>query len=443
VEKNSIFEVNGNAYDALSGAFLGHAPRVELTTKVQMMPVQPAVRQTQASSQNISSGNSMDGVVTAARQTPSYHKAHNPQPTKTLMRQAVQQPYPGHFRPAQPAPAALPPNNAALQPAAPTAAPTPKLASASVSPVRAHRARIANRSHAVEHFRPAAPRPIATPTAVPIQTTASMPVQVSTPAPQPMQVPVQQFTQLRPATPQQVTVLTKPIPKPAQQQVTVIPQPLQPSTRALSASRRPYNGPQQATTKPAVQPNRTEQDLFSQALAQAKSHEQPAPKLSLRESAKSAQRKGSRGRKLMAISASFAIFVALCGVVAFQNRSQIELQMASAKAGFAVASPMYLPQGYKNVKLQSASGNAAAAYQSDTQQRFTIVQKKSNWNSETLLDNFVIASNEDYRGFQSNGRTVYVYGKGNATWVNGGIWYQIKGATSLSDQQLVKIAASM
>ncbi len=82
-------------------------------------------------------------------------------------------------------------------------------------------------------------------------------------------------------------------------------------------------------------------------------------------------------------------------------------------------------------------------YRSPNKQSFTVLQKKSNWDSQTLLENFVATSNEDYQGYQSNGRTVYVYGKGNATWVNGGIWYQIKATGDLANEQLVKIAASM
>jgi hypothetical protein len=145
----------------------------------------------------------------------------------------------------------------------------------------------------------------------------------------------------------------------------------------------------------------------------------------------------------MAIVASLALFVALCGFVAVQNRENIQLQLASAKAGFSVSSPLYRPDGYSLNKMTYSAGLAASLYKNQSNQSFTLSQKKSNWDSQTLLENFVATKGDSYKGYQSNGRTVYVFGEGNATWVNGGIWYQIQGADQLTNEQLVKIAASM
>jgi hypothetical protein len=108
-----------------------------------------------------------------------------------------------------------------------------------------------------------------------------------------------------------------------------------------------------------------------------------------------------------------------------------------------VATPLYKPDGYAMSKMTYSAGSVATLYKNTGNQSFSLSQKKSNWDSQTLLENFVASAGEDYKGFQSNGRTVYIYGKGKATWVNGGIWYQIRGADELTNDQLVKIAASM
>lgn len=142
------------------------------------------------------------------------------------------------------------------------------------------------------------------------------------------------------------------------------------------------------------------------------------------------------------MAGTFAILMGLFGFIAFQNRDDIRLQIASAKAGFSAAAPLYKPDGYKLSDMKYATGSVASIYQQGNQ-NFVITQKKSNWDSQTLLENFVANANQDYEGFQANGRTVYVYGDGNATWVNGGIWYQIKATGNLTGEQLVKIAASM
>jgi len=145
----------------------------------------------------------------------------------------------------------------------------------------------------------------------------------------------------------------------------------------------------------------------------------------------------------MGIAASAAVFLALFGFIGYQNRDDIRLQIASAKAGFPASAPLYKPDGFALSSMQYATGSVASVYQHGNSQNFTITQKKSNWDSQTLLENFVATKNGDYQGFQSNGRTVYVYDGGNATWVNGGIWYQIKATGNVSNEQLVRIAASM
>lgn len=184
----------------------------------------------------------------------------------------------------------------------------------------------------------------------------------------------------------------------------------------------------------------SEQDLFSQALARATSHEQPAPRES---AAKAIKRKSKKHRQALGIVASLSVFLMLFGFIAYQNRDNIQLQIASARAGFSASTPLYKPDGYVLGKTTYGPGAVAVQYQHPNNQSFTLSQKKSNWDSQTLLENFVATSDEPYQGYQSNGRTVYVYGEGKATWVNGGIWYQIQGANELSDEQLVKIAASM
>lgn len=370
--KNSIFELNGNAYDARSGALLGSAQRVQHTAKVQHMPLRNVPG---------SGIGSMDGMVAGPKprlHTPKHVSAHHPQATKTLMRRAVKPPAPGKLHIAEQHLPSSTHAQTALQPkAAAQPAITPKLSSAAIDPRRAHRARVVNRSQAVNHFRPA-----------PSHHHAAQPLPQ---APAPQAAPVQHL-------------------------------------RAPSRS------------QVASYDEQLEQDLFEQALAEATSHEQPAPDESI---AQSVKRKGSRTRRILTIVASMGVFVVLCGFVAYQNRQQIQLQMASAKAGFAASLPLYMPQGYQTDKMTYASGSVAASFQAPGKKPFIIVQKKSNWDSQTLLDSFVAVSNQDYRGFQSNGRTVYVIGKGQATWVNGGIWYQIKEANDLNDEQLVKIATSM
>jgi hypothetical protein len=279
----------------------------------------------------------------------------------------------------------------------------PKLSSDVIDPSRSKRASVANRSQMVRRFNSTAPA-----------TMSARPQHHVAPA----------------ATP------THPAAKPVQQLPIIHHQP-QPRVRPNAHDiRRPATAP--AAARQSMQ--QQGKDLFENALASASSHEQSAPKES---HAKKARRGAKKRSKLLSVAAAVAVFVLLAGFIAYQNRANIELQLASAKAGFHVTTPLYKPSGFALGKLTYSPGAASLAYKNSNNQSFNVTQKESNWDSQTLLDNYVVAAGNSYQGFQSNGRTVYVYGDGNATWVNGGIWYQIHADSSLDSDQLVKIAASM
>jgi hypothetical protein len=70
-------------------------------------------------------------------------------------------------------------------------------------------------------------------------------------------------------------------------------------------------------------------------------------------------------------------------------------------------------------------------------------QRSSEWNSDALVQNFVATSRRAYQSYQDNGKTIYIYEGNNATWVDGGVWYQIEGNASLNSDQLLRIAKSL
>lgn len=216
-----------------------------------------------------------------------------------------------------------------------------------------------------------------------------------------------------------------------------------PLSLASSQAKKPVTMPASVavhTKSTPVHTLRKQSNIFEDAIARAKSHEElPPPETRLR----AARRHTRRHKKAVGISASIAVFLLLIGAAAYLNRGSIQLQIASSKAGFHVVQPQYKPDGYSLSTFTHNAGTVAFAYHNDQNQTYSVVQKKSNWDSQTLLDNYVATSDQSYQGYSANGRTVYVYGDGNATWVNGGIWYQIHANKTLPNEQLVKVAASM
>jgi hypothetical protein len=440
-----VIELNGNHNDALTGAYMDPAAR---NTDV-LKPVAP------------------QAVHRAA--TPHHQPAHRPQHARTLMRHAVKKPQAtaAAFAPKR---TAIGAQNAVLKPATPVRPlHLPKASALSPQPQRLQRAQSVARSQHVVRFSNGVAMPIATsaapaapsPTAVkPVMTAAAPKPDSARPRPalQSQQLDIMPHRPARavglqpaPAQPQPKlqgqTIQSAGINKQVYHQMhqrraghaaanlaaTSKAQTLAPAKPFALAANRAQ--PARAIKRPE---DHREQDIFEQALALATSHEQKGPKQSVLRAA----RRRKTLRRVFSIAASAAVFVSLAGFIAYQNKASIELQMASAKAGFPASAAGYKPSGFDMSRVSYDSGAVATWYKSPDK-TFSVIQKKSNWDSQTLLENFVATTSPEYQGYSANGRTVYVYGKGRATWVNGGVWFQIHAGDALSNEQLVKVAANM
>ena len=154
-----------------------------------------------------------------------------------------------------------------------------------------------------------------------------------------------------------------------------------------------------------------------------------------------------RTPKWASIGASLAAVAILTGFFAYQNIPAVAMRMAVAKSGIDARTPSYRPSGFKFSGPISTSGGAVTLNfrsNSDSERSYTILQKPSNWDSQSLLDNFITGSKTAYQTYQDDsGRTIFIYEDSNATWVDQGIWYTIEGNARLNTDQLLKIASSM
>lgn len=151
-------------------------------------------------------------------------------------------------------------------------------------------------------------------------------------------------------------------------------------------------------------------------------------------------------RPKMIYISGFSILALLAGgFVTYNNIPNMALRVAASRAGFQASLPNYKPAGYSFTgPVAYSPGSISVNFQSNSDERdFTITQRESSWDSQSLLDNFIISENKQHVTFQERGLTVYVYESSNATWVDGGIWYTIEGNSQLSSEQLLKIAASL
>jgi hypothetical protein len=176
--------------------------------------------------------------------------------------------------------------------------------------------------------------------------------------------------------------------------------------------------------------------ILEKGLANAQSHIQPLHQL--------APARSKRRRRLVSFAASSFAVLLLAGFITYQNIPNISMRYAASRAGVSARMPDYQPAGFSlNKKIQYTPGQITLSFRSNTDERsFTITQRESSWNSETLRTNY-IAADMPVQTFEDKGRTIYLYGDSNATWVNGGVWYEIKGDSLLNSDQLIRIATSM
>lgn len=419
--QHNIIELNGKRYDAVTGAFLGVAgakphlpgtpvsqrgrvidgfirkPQTTGTTVVKPTAATPhhATKPTAPAKHVAKTTEPVKKVAHKAGHPIKHIKPHQPERPKTLMRHVVHKPH-AKMKPAIKTQATA---SIAARPVSEIAIPLEKkLSVTQVNPVRLARAQHVAKSHHVRRFAPqrqAAPTQIA---AVPVQ-----PAPGSSHRAQQVQ-PV--ATSARPARAASVAA--------------------RPATRAQYAPARAA-APARAVTKQQEE----QVDVFEAAIAHARSHEQQAPRLS------------KRSNRILNWAAGFGAFLLIASFVAYLNMNTIELRIASVRAGFSAEMPNYTPTGYALGPVKAQKGKVSLSFKSG-ESTYHVTQEASDWDSQTLYDNYVSTLGGNPETVESKGRTIYIYNGNNATWVNGGVRYEINGNNaSLSSDELVAMATSM
>jgi hypothetical protein len=205
----------------------------------------------------------------------------------------------------------------------------------------------------------------------------------------------------------------------------------QQASRATPAP-QPVSVPPHRSAPPIQRIEQTEEDMFESAIAQATSHEQKAPK-----------RHMSLKRKLGNSAAALVAMVVIGIFIAYLNLPTIEINVASAQAGFHATVPNYKELGFTMDGPVRASGGTVAMSFSSGDSQFTLTQEASNWDNQTLMETLASQSDSLPKSILSSGRTIYMIRTNQATWVNGGIRYQLTGNANLNSQEITSVADSM
>lgn len=149
-------------------------------------------------------------------------------------------------------------------------------------------------------------------------------------------------------------------------------------------------------------------------------------------------------RALTVGAASLAIMI-LGGYFTYLNMPGLSVRVAAAQAGVSASFPDYNPDGYRfDGPVAYAPGQVAIDFVANGGTgKYTVTEQKSSWDSQAVYDNVVArAAGDAYVTNSQQGLTIYTF-KGEAAWVNKGVLYTISGDAPLSNEQLLKIAASL
>lgn len=181
--------------------------------------------------------------------------------------------------------------------------------------------------------------------------------------------------------------------------------------------------------------------MIEDGMRNAQSHKQERP------SNKKSSGRASKlfKKKSFSYGAAALSVLLLTGFFAYQNIPNISMRYASTRSGINASMPKYQPSGFAlSNKIEFNPGQVTLNFASNSDERgFSITQRETSWNSDTLLNSYVAEQSDQIQKYEDKGRTIYLYGDNNATWVNGGVWYDINGDSKLNSDQLIRIASSL
>lgn len=151
-------------------------------------------------------------------------------------------------------------------------------------------------------------------------------------------------------------------------------------------------------------------------------------------------------RKNFKIAAAMSVVtLAILGYLVSVNLPDISVRVAAMHTGIEKAYPSYVPANYRlDGLVKEENGRITMSFKNDRDQKFTLMEEKSSWDSSAVLTNYVSKNwGASYAIAKGQGLTIYVSGS-NAAWVNGGVFYVITDETNtLTSSDLHDIAVSL
>ena len=229
----------------------------------------------------------------------------------------------------------------------------------------------------------------------------------------------------------------------AQQQQRALT-PLEEARMNESAVARATRARVMARRRQAQQVHMTSQEMKERAISEALNKISAMDKSEARK--QNVQAKSTKQRGHLFAALSFAVVsLALLGYLVYLNLPDLSVRVAAMNSGIENAYPSYVPMNYRLQGLaKEDNGTITMNFARNDDDKFTMIEKKSSWDSSALLNNYVKDNwGDNYTIAKGQGLTIYISGS-NAVWVNGGVMYLIEAAEGvLSTDDLHDIAISL
>lgn len=303
----------------------------------------------------------------------------------------------------------------------------------------------------------AAPAPNPVPSPIPASATPASPSSVPSPSPEvptpapstPAQMPVTSEPAAAPQSPPAAAPAPTPpsTPEPSLE-VTPPPVPSANGSRIMNDIMAPAPVVMQATPAPVVVP----EPQASATTSVAGPTPAPAPmmsrdealKLALGEDAAAPAPAASSGPAKPTAIVMSVIALGLLGTLLWRtNYPDISLKIAAMRSGLSASMPGFVPAGWSKAQNVKTSDGAMSYQLVKDSKSLQVNQQKTDWDSQAVLEQHVLKRSADYLALQASGLTIYMYGDGQAAWVNQGTLYTISGEHGLSQEDVIRMATSL
>ncbi|MDQ5944060.1 MAG: hypothetical protein QG658_126 [Patescibacteria group bacterium] len=331
-----------------------------------------------------------------------------------------------------PSPTVQPTPPPAPAPVVPTSAPTP-------TPTPTPAPALTPQPTPPQPATPAAPAPAPAPTPVPQKPLADLQSQVGSEIPN---LDSKDESVLSDSQIKEMAATTAPVPAPASVPVTppAAPAPSQPPVGKVLTDIVAPPAPAQPAPAPAAAPA---SDASTTTVAGVTMSRDDALKLALGEDAVAEQAPKSGPARPTAVVMT-VIGLVLLGAFLWQaNATDIQVKLASLRAGLTASVPGFVPGGWSKAQsLQASEGGVSYELVKDGKS-LKIEQQKTDWDSQAVLEQYVLKRSTDYLALQSQGLTIYMFGDNQAAWVNQGTLYTLSGDHGIEQDDIIRMATSL